>query len=681
MVDHGPVTLFGITLRTWSLALIIVAATVALRQPTWNDRILFIDETIYYSFGARLELPGAHVHTHTFDMKPPGGPMTYWLAIQVSPQHAIAVVHIFTTIAIGATAVLLLITSCLLLQSPWAGFWGALLYVLLGSTATPAGDRGEPFFAFSSLEHFQAPWLALFVLMFALSLNRQRVWYAIIAGFALATAAWYKQNVPVLLAPAAAAAAFSVWRGQLTFRRAVLFTTALAGATLALMAVVPLYYAAIGHFAAWRLYTIDMLVLYSGMDGSSYGESARLLTAYVPLSPIFAAALIYGLASAFIREPPVEGRELRVLLVLGWLVLFVGLAAGQHKGHYLIQGLAAQCLLIGLVVAEGWRLVTQRHGGRRLVLGAAYCGLLLVPLGVSTFRLLRSWQDLAALIARDDYLAMHRRAGTLEPLTDYIRARSGPNDLLYVHSEAPEFYFLTQRRPATGDPVGGGVALLRSDAAADQLLAELQATPPRFIVQLDYRRYERTGETLQKWPQLATWIHQHYRESVYIDHVQLLEWEDGNAWPPPAANVADVPLSALPPQYTTQAAGWLRFDRNQAGSPLRIGTQTYARGIGTDAPSRITYQLDGAYHTFAADIGIDAAAGTSGSVVFTVQVDGTTTFSSDLVRGGATALPIQVDVTGARTLALVVSPGNDGDASDWADWADARLTRMPTTPH
>jgi hypothetical protein len=61
------------------------------------------------------------------------------------PQHAITVVHIFTTIAIATTAVLLLITSCLLLQSPWPGFWAGLLYALLGSTATPAGDLGEAF--------------------------------------------------------------------------------------------------------------------------------------------------------------------------------------------------------------------------------------------------------------------------------------------------------------------------------------------------------------------------------------------------------------------------------------------------------------------------------------------------------------------------------------------------------
>jgi len=171
--------------------------------------------------------------------------------------------------------VLLLVTSCLLLESPWPGFWGALLYALLGSNATPAGTVGEPFFAFSSLEHFQAPWLALFVLMFALSLKRQRGWYAVVAGLSLAAAAWYKQNVPVLLAPAAAAAGFAVWRRHLALSRAVLLTVAVSGATLAFMGAVPLYYAAIGHFAEWRFYTIDMLVKYSGMGGS-YGQEARL---------------------------------------------------------------------------------------------------------------------------------------------------------------------------------------------------------------------------------------------------------------------------------------------------------------------------------------------------------------------------------------------------------------------
>jgi hypothetical protein len=153
---------------------------------------------------------------------------------------------------------------------------------LLGSNARPAGGLGELFFAFSSLEHFQAPWLALFVLMFVLSLNRQRVWYAVVAGLSLATAAWYKQNVPVLLAPAAVAAALAVWRGQLALSRAVFLTAALTAATLALVGAVPLYYAAIGHFAEWRLRTIDMLIAYDGIGGSR-GQEARLLAGYIPV--------------------------------------------------------------------------------------------------------------------------------------------------------------------------------------------------------------------------------------------------------------------------------------------------------------------------------------------------------------------------------------------------------------
>lgn len=43
------------------LGLVIVAATVWLRLPTWNDHILFIDEPKYYAFAARLDLPGARL--------------------------------------------------------------------------------------------------------------------------------------------------------------------------------------------------------------------------------------------------------------------------------------------------------------------------------------------------------------------------------------------------------------------------------------------------------------------------------------------------------------------------------------------------------------------------------------------------------------------------------------------
>jgi hypothetical protein len=46
-------------------------------------------------------------------------------------------------------------------------------------------------------------------------------------------------------------------------------------------------------------------------------------------------------------------------------------------------------------------------------------------------------------------------------------------------------------------------------------------------------------------------------------------------------------------------------------------------------------------------------------------------FDSGLMRSGATE--VDVDVTGAQTLSLVVTDGGDGATLDWADWADARL--------
>lgn len=665
-------TALGIRLETWILALLLVGLSGVLRQPTWNDRFLFIDETIYYSLGARLELPGAHVHTHTSDMKPPGGPVTYWLAIKLSPAHAITVIHIFTTVAIAATALLLLSTSCLLLGSPWPGWWAGVLYALSGSTATPAGKFAEPFFAFSGLEHFQAPWLTLFALTFVLSLTRQRIGYAVVAGVSLGIAAWYKQNVPVVLAPAAAAAALAAWQERLSWRRAFVFTAACTGATLVLMVAVPLYYAAIGHFAAWRFYNIDMLKTYSDM-AQSHAAEARLLAGYIPFLPVFLVAALHGLVSAFIRTPWFSGRELRLLLALGWIALFTSLTAGLHKAHYLLQILPAECLLIGMLVFDGWRLVLQQGGQRRYIFGTLYAGLLIASLGIPTLKLLNAWQQLQILIGRDYYLESHRRAGVLPALAEYIRAHSNPDDLLYVHSEAPEWYFLTQRRPGSGDPGGGWVAQLRSNEAADRQLADLQATPPRIIVQLDYRRYGRTAETLQKWPQLCTWVYQHYRERTYIDHAQILEWDDTLAATPPAA--PEISLSKLQPSFAVQDAGWLRIDRNIVGRPLRLGGHVYERGIGTHASSRLSYQLDGTAHWFVADVGIDDDGGVRGAAVFVVEVDGTPRFVSPVLHGGAPPVPVRVDVSGAHTLTLAVRPATNYAVPDWTDWAAARLLR------
>jgi hypothetical protein len=663
----------------WLLPAALVLFICFVRVPTWNDHILFIDEPYYYTIALRLEVPGTHIYPAPIGDQPPLGPLsflatiTYWLAITISPTHAITVVHLFTTVAMIATALLLLVTSQTILGSPWAGFVGGLLYTLVGSSdAEP-----DVFFSFSGLEHFQAPFLAAFVLGVLWAFERQRLWPAAAAGIALGIAASYKMNVVLLLGVPWIAALVS-WRRSNTpvYAAGLLAMAATVGAVVTIGSV-PLYHLMVGRFGSWRFYNVDMLATYSQMGGT-WSQKAGLLAAAIPLKLLLAGGLLYGAVGAERVERSRKAGDLGIVLALVWLLLFLSLTPGQHKPHYLVQGLPAECLLIGVLVVGGGMFAMRARRSVRPYAAAAYGIVVLLPLSIAVFHLVQGWFSLRAYDSRDAYMGLHRQHGTLIPLVKYIQEHTSPADLIYVHSEAPELYFLTQRLPAVADPVGSWIAHLPSRKLADSLLAQLRMSPPRLIVQLDYRRYRRTGEALQRWPRLASWIYQNYREHAYIPHAQILEWQGDDAWPPPPPEAAEIPLSALRPETVVQTARWLRFDRNVAGHALRIGGQTYARGIGTHALSYITYRLDSAYRTFLADAGIDAAVGKRGSVVFTVEVDGIAKFTSPLVTGGTAALPVDLDVSGARTLTLEVTSGDDDNPirwADWADWANARLIR------
>ena len=109
------------------------------------------------------------------------------------------------------------------------------------------------------------------------------------------------------------------------------------------------------------------------------------------------------------------------------------------------------------------------------------------------------------------------------------------------------------------------------------------------------------------------------------------------------------------------------------GGPIRIGAEVFEHGIGAHAPSRIVVPLDGRCSVFLADVGLDEEVGDHGSVVFEVWGDGERLATSGIVRGPQVSVPIAADVTGVEELALVVTPGGDGNAFDHADWGNARL--------
>ncbi len=134
-------------------------------------------------------------------------------------------------------------------------------------------------------------------------------------------------------------------------------------------------------------------------------------------------------------------------------------------------------------------------------------------------------------------------------------------------------------------------------------------------------------------------------------------------------------LSRLDPTYVKQF-GSLKYDEGFDADVLKTGGKVYPKGLGTHAPSEIRFDLGGQYATFESDIGVDdSQMGGPSSVVFQVKVDNRLAFTSPVLNAGSPPQQVKVDVTGAKTLTLIVGDAGDGNHCDHADWAGARLVR------
>lgn len=148
--------------------------------------------------------------------------------------------------------------------------------------------------------------------------------------------------------------------------------------------------------------------------------------------------------------------------------------------------------------------------------------------------------------------------------------------------------------------------------------------------------------------------------------------------PPPApANGAQV--SDLPFQSETNGWGPVERDRSNGentagdGNVLSIGGITYAKGLGTHAPSEVSVYLGRSCERLSAKIGLDDETTEPGSVAFQVFGDDKPLYDSGILRGKGAAVPIDVDVSDVRMLSLRVTDGGDGRNFDHADWAEAAL--------
>jgi lysophospholipase L1-like esterase len=152
--------------------------------------------------------------------------------------------------------------------------------------------------------------------------------------------------------------------------------------------------------------------------------------------------------------------------------------------------------------------------------------------------------------------------------------------------------------------------------------------------------------------------------------------------PPPPVHVpltGTTFLGELTPMRADNAVGPIEVNQHNGGSGAQDGGRMsirgrdYARGIGTQATSRVDYRLDGKQKWFIADLGLDDSTSGRGSVVFKVYLDGKRVFSSHVIDGDDPIEQLRLRIAGGRKLTLIVSDAGDGNTDDRANWANARV--------
>ncbi|HEX4122322.1 MAG TPA: NPCBM/NEW2 domain-containing protein [Verrucomicrobiae bacterium] len=152
--------------------------------------------------------------------------------------------------------------------------------------------------------------------------------------------------------------------------------------------------------------------------------------------------------------------------------------------------------------------------------------------------------------------------------------------------------------------------------------------------------------------------------------------------PSPAAVSSDVTTVMLgDTQPETSSVGWLKPAANRIPSNPEItspfldcGT-LFATGFFAHSPSRYVFDLGGKWKSLRGKGGLHSKLqGRAYGVVFIIKGDGKELYRSPAIRGSEKA-KYNLDVSGVKTLELIVDKASDKNGGNWALWLDPELDR------
>jgi len=147
-----------------------------------------------------------------------------------------------------------------------------------------------------------------------------------------------------------------------------------------------------------------------------------------------------------------------------------------------------------------------------------------------------------------------------------------------------------------------------------------------------------------------------------------------------STNVQTVRLSSLDLSYMT--TGWtpVKKDKSIEGNPLIVAGHTFNLGIGTHAFSMLHLDLHQRSKRFKAHIGVDDETSGHGTIRCKIYADDKKIFDSGVIKAHDKPIPIDLDLTGAKHMFLLITDAGDGMTCDHADLIDPVFEYTGTPP-
>lgn len=117
-----------------------------------------------------------------------------------------------------------------------------------------------------------------------------------------------------------------------------------------------------------------------------------------------------------------------------------------------------------------------------------------------------------------------------------------------------------------------------------------------------------------------------------------------------------------------------QLNRAFGGGKIQLGGKEYATGLELCSRTQIVFRLPSSFQTFRATVGIDDSVRPGGSSEVTILADEKVLFK-DVLTGKDAPKPLNLDLSGARRLTILVDFAEGGSLSDYVGFGDAALEK------